>query len=254
MSTPCLAHYGTTIANEEVQVGRTLAFHRALGMQQMTFTDYPGLGRQWIFRRGIPDDPAYFEKDAFASTPAVSAPPVGAPRVADTIFRIAVDDPTATLDGLRVAGLVDAEPADHVFVGPDAQAYELATTSSDRAANRAIFIWTDPSDLERITADYVRLFGFAVVDDNADFHGLGRVRVLRRDVSPVTIGLLTPNDGATVAPRLTDDIFALVGYSHFRLGAPDKAAVQACSREAFADTGDVSYVLFNHAYVELVSL
>jgi hypothetical protein len=70
----------------------------------------------------------------------------------------------------------------------------------------------------------------------------------------VTIGLLTPLGGAPLAPRWRDDIFQELGYSHFRLGSPDKAAVIAQNPEAYPATGDVSYVLFRESYLELVQV
>ena len=70
----------------------------------------------------------------------------------------------------------------------------------------------------------------------------------------MTIGLLTPLAGGAIAPRWRDDIFQEVGYSHFRLGSPNKAAVLAKNREAYPPTGDVAYVMFNEAYLELVQV
>ena len=53
---------------------------------------------------------------------------------------------------------------------------------------------------------------------------------------------------------MTDDIFAQQGYPHFRLGAPDKSAALAAGEIVFPDTGDVSYLLIEGAYLELVEL
>ena len=47
-------------------------------------------------------------------------------------------------------------------------------------------------------------------------------------------------------------MFAQVGYPHFRLGTKDRKKVKARGKEVFADTGDVSFVLIEGAYLEVV--
>jgi hypothetical protein len=79
--------------------------------------------------------------------------------------------------------------------------------------------------------------------------------VLRRTGDgALTLQLLTPVGGVTLAPRITDDIFAQEGYPHFRLGTRNKPRALAAGEVVFPDTGDVSYVLIEGAYLELVSL
>lgn len=270
--TPCLAHYGTTLAEAPIpddelatapltgQVAETHRFLDLLGFEPLVTNLYPGLGRQWIRRRGRRGEPGYVEKDSFSSFTAVHRPPTddGRPRVGDAVFRLPERDPSRMLARLVDEGL--ARPylgvLDEWFLGPDEQAYELAPVSDDPAANRVISIWTDPATVERISGRYAELFGFAVVDrDAAVGDGRARAHVLRReDRGACTIRLLVPADGSAPAPRWTEDIFAEVGYPHFRLGAPSRSAVKAVAPEVFPDTGDVSYVLFEHAYLELVEL
>ncbi len=270
--TPCLAHYGTTLAEAPIpddelatapltgQVAETHRFLDLLGFEPLVTNLYPGLGRQWIRRRGRRGAPGYVEKDSFSSFTAVERPPTadGRPRVGDAIFRLPETDPSETLR--RLVGEGVAHPylgeAGTWFLGPDDQAYELAPVSDDPAENRVISIWTDPADVEHIARRYETLFAFEVLARDLPVGGGRAVAwVLRRGgPGPCTIRLLVPSDGSAPAPRWTDDIFREVGYPHFRLGAPSRAAVKEAAPEVFPDTGDVSYVLFEHAYLELVEL
>ena len=51
------------------------------------------------------------------------------------------------------------------------------------------------------------------------------------------------------------DIFKDAGYSHFRLGSPDKSLVLDNAEEAFPDGGGpVAYVHFQNSYLELVQI
>ena len=140
-----------------------------------------------------------------------------------------------------------------LFDGPDCQRYELTASSDQPERNHVVYIWTEPDCLEATVADYDKSFGLACSAPIRDFHGIGRVTTLVRAEPPITIGLLTPAPGESVAPRFSDDIFAQVGYSHFRLGTAAKEPVLAEHRQVFPDTGDVSYVLFHEAYLELVA-
>jgi hypothetical protein len=184
------------------------------------------------------------------------------------IFRLPHRDPQRIWRRLRAEGLVDplgpanAEAAFRagrsprlLFRGPDTQRYELAPSAENAVENHAVFIWTHPAALEAALKAYAEEFDLErSTSSPVDFHGLGEATVLARDRAPVTVGLLTPHPGQALAPRLTDDIFAEVGYSHFRLGSPRKALCKARNREMFPDTGDVSYVLFHEAYLELVEI
>ncbi len=268
MATPSIAHFGTTLPEDvppdgAVQIdvpftgslARTDRFLQLFGMELLITNMYPGVGRQYIYRRGERSDVDYVEKDTFTSYTSTFAPDPGAPRVADTVFRLPHPDPRAVWGAWEAEGLVELLHDDGIavlFRGPDHQVYELVPSSDDPVDNHAIFIWTDPGEADVIEKDYDEHFGLQVAERGVDFHGLGDAVLLVRQDPPVTIGLLTPKTGGRIEPRWTDDVFAQVGYSHFRLGAPDKAKVKAMAPEAFPDTGDVSYVHFHHAYLELV--
>ena len=268
--TPCLAHYGVTVAEPPVadhelataapggRAGDGLAFLRWLGFEPLHTNLYANVGRQWILSRGRRGDAGYLERDLFTSFRA-HAPGAGGPTpaVGDVVFRLPVDDPDATLAGLRERGWAAPylDRGDALFTAPDAAVYELAPITGDDAVDRTVSLWTDPTTLDRAVATWCDVFGFAVAAVDASFHGVARATVLRRTgPGPITLQLLTPLDGATLAPRVTDDIFAQEGYPHFRLGAPDKAAALAAGEVVFPDTGDVSYVLVEGAYLELVAL
>ena len=274
-ATPCLAHYGVTVAEPPVPddelstaapggaAGDGLAFLRWLGFEPLHTNLYAGVGRQWILRRGERGDAGYLERDLFTSFRA--GVPWGGleraggptPRVGDSVFRLPVTDPAATLAGLRERGWaapylgVDGP----LFVGPDAAVYELAPITGDDAVDRTISLWTDPATLDRAVASWHDLFGLELAAKGEAFHGVAEATVLRRvGDGAVTLQLLTPLAGAALAPRITDDIFAQEGYPHFRLGAPDKPRALAAGEVVFPDTGDVSYVLVEGAYLELVAL
>ena len=272
--TPCLAHYGTTLAEEAPpagtsladlpvtgQVASSLAFADALGMTLLSNNLYDGVGRQWIFGRGDRSDPDYFEKDQFSSFIASTIPALRSPRVGDTVFRLPLRGLTAGREHLdrllRAPSWAPGGGSDgRLVLGPDDQVYELTESSDDRVDNRVISVWHPPAEIDGAVDAFQRWFGFELVEHEADFHGLGRAAVLRRADPAITIQLVRC---APVAPRWTsgsvrDDIFRQVGYSHFRLGAPSKQAVQAVSETVFADTGDVSYVMFEESYLELVTL
>jgi hypothetical protein len=269
MSTPCLAHYGVTVAEPHVPTDRLatdppggdaapgLEFLSWLGFEPLHTNLYADIGRQWILRRGQVGDPGYLERDLFTSFRGGDAAPAGTdtPHAGDVVFRLPVDDPDAVLDELRSRGW--AEPYAGVdgplFRGPDAAVYELAPITSDDAIDRTISLWTAREDLERAAGTWTALFDLERQVEVRPFHGLADATALvRHGAGALTLQLLTPADGSDLPARVTDDIFAQQGYPHFRLGAPDKAAALAAGEVVFPDTGDVSYVLIEGAYLELV--
>ncbi len=142
-----------------------------------------------------------------------------------------------------------------LFRGPDAAVYELAPITGDDAVDRTISLWIDAADVPRAVQTWSQLFGLELLASGVSFHGIGEATILqRRGNGPVTLQLLTPPTGVDLPARITDDIFAQQGYPHFRLGAPDKAAAQRAGETVFPDTGDVSYLLIEGAYLELVQL
>ncbi len=278
MATPAIPHFGTTlhespppagVAQQDVPLTGSLAatdrFLRIAGFELLVRNLYRGVGRQYIYRRGRPSDVDYVEKDCFTSYAALAPPASDAPRVGETIFRLTHRDPRALWRAWRAEGLATAllgADAEAAFLagaaprlllrGPDAQRYELAATAAERAENFAVFVWTDPARLAETIDAYAKQFALAPPPAPESFHGLATLhRLVRRD-PPVTIGLLAPLPGAALAPRWRDDIFQEAGYSHFRLGSPDKAAVVRNNRESYPPTGDVSYVMFHESYLELV--
>jgi hypothetical protein len=276
MGSPSIAHYGTTIIEAAPPEGavqkhvpktgdlaRTLRFLEIMGFKPLIENMYEGIGRQYIWHRGSQMDVDYIEFDAFTSYRAVERPATGRPRVGDTVFRMTHRYPRGLYEAWRVEGLVtpvtDPEPfltgdADWMLLrGPNGQLVELGPVQPTRAGNHTVYIWTDPADLERTAADFETYFGARPVG-RFDFHGMADGLALRRMLPGVTIGLLTPRAGEAVEPRWTEDIFLEAGYSHYRLGAPDKAQALAASREAFPAGGDVSFVYFHESYLELVQV
>lgn len=281
MPIPPIAHFGTTLAEPAPDEGvdpasvpfaadldRTDRFLSLLGMDRFIDNVYPGLGRQFIYRRGNLDDADYFEKDIFTSYSAQCPPPSERPRVADTIFRLTHPDPIPVCRELVTDGLATpAGPSQELegflagvleavlVVGPDHQGYELATTRESALDNHAVFVWTDPDRLVETVASYAEQFAIDALpnDELRTFHGIASLTVLQRQTSRVTIRLLAPPEGA-LAPRWTDDIFKEAGYSHFRLASPNKDRVKAASREVFPDTGNVSFIQFCESYLELVPI
>ncbi len=274
MATPSIAHFGTTlveappppnVAQQDVPVtgalAKTLRFLEIFGFEPLVENFYPGVGRQFIWRRGQPDDVDYVEKDNFTSYRAERRPPADGPRVGDTIFRLTHKDPVAVWRAWQAEKLVEAvvpgELTDFLagralwllLVGPDAQTYELGPTQPQAADNHCVYVWTAKADLDRAAAAYADHFGLLEVH-RGDFHGLGEVRMLRREAPGASIGLLGRE--SDVATRWTDDIFQEAGYSHFRLGALRMERTVAESREAFPAAGDVAFVYFGDSYLELV--
>ncbi|OAI44183.1 hypothetical protein AYO38_10035 [bacterium SCGC AG-212-C10] len=248
-------------------LARTDRFLRVLGAEPFVENFYGAeVGRQYIYRRGKMTDPDYFEKDCFISYSAQFPPAVAFPRIGDIIFRLVhrnvreVYRQLLREDLVRPIGpegserrfLEGAAPS-LLVLGPDAQRYELRESAPTLAENHAVFIWTDPGELRATIAAYCEQFDFSEREREI-FHGVAQVTVLRREESPMSVGLLTPLEGHGLAPRWSRDIFAQVGYSHFRLGSARKEFVKAHSEQVFPDTGDVSYVLFREAYLELVQL
>lgn len=275
MTTPCLAHYGTTIMEAAPPAGTdqadvpitgaladTLEFLEIFGFEPLTRNLYPGMGRQYIFRRGEPGDADYIEKDSFTSYQARLRPATAGPRAGDTIFRLPHEEPTLVYRRWQEKGLAEplsseeerrflaGEQAPLLLRGPDGQSYELAPVLPDAASNRRIYIWTADDRVEAVAGAYRKHFGLEPVGAE-NFHGMGTVRLLRRESPGVTVGLLF-GGASVVEPRWTDDIFVEAGYSHFRLGALDMGRTRSDAREAFPAAGDVAYVHFEDSYLELV--
>tara|TARA_A100001037_G_scaffold306672_2_gene353892 strand:+ start:6699 stop:7535 length:837 start_codon:yes stop_codon:yes gene_type:complete len=274
MATPSIAHFGTTIIEAPPPEGveqrdvpiegalkNTLRFLEIFGFQPLIENFYPGMGRQYIWRRGEPGDVDYIEKDNFTSYRAEQRPANERPRVGDTVFRLTHSDPVGMWLKWCEEGLVraadDAIAEDFVagrtewllLTGPDGQHYELGPTQPTAAQNHLIYVWTAKADLEDVAIAYREHFGLEQ-GGREDFHGLGQVRLLRRAEPGVTVGLICRDDD--VEPRWTDDIFVEAGYSHFRLGAVDMARTVDATREAFPSAGDVAFVYFKDSYLELV--
>ena len=271
-----IAHFGTTLIEAAPADGvdqasvpmtgdlaRTDRFLRILGAELQVANMYPGVGRQYIYGRGHPSDPDYFEKDTFTSYTAVPVPALDHPRVGDMIFRLPHRDPKGVAHELMDAGLIkplssfDAfmkgDSALLWFTGPDGQQYELSQSADEHHENHRVYIWTDPDTLEDHEAGYAAFFDLHPADTE-DFHGVGDAHLLVRRNPGITIALLTPRAGS-VAPKHSFDIFRDAGYSHFRLGSPDKARVRRHATEAFPDGGGpVAYVHFQNAYLELVQV
>lgn len=279
MATPSIAHFGTTLIEEAPPEGvaqedvpmtgaleRTDRFLQLFGMKLAMRNLYEGLGRQYIYRRGSMDDVDYVEKDTFTSYRGALRPDAGLPRVGDTIFRLSHADPIGIYRTLKQEDLIEClgtpeqEAAfldgsgDYLlFMGPDAQRYELCATQATTADNHIVYIWTDPVELEETVADFSQEFGFEAAGA-ADFHGIANVRLIRRDCPGMTLGFLTPFSADQIAPRWTDDIFLEGGYSHYRLGSPDMEHTQKVSRESFPQGGDVAFIYFRESYLELVQI
>ncbi len=285
MSTPSIAHFGTTLIEAPPppgvfqsdvpvtgDVARTLDFLSVLGLEPAVRNLYEGVGRQFIWRRGEPRHADYLEVDTFTSYRAVSRPIAAGPRVGDTIFRVTHDDPQHVYRTWRARGLAmpvgrfEAEAdfragrrADILVRGPQGQWFELAQSGPDRALNHAVYIWTDPARVTAVAESYASTFSLTAAESDdaavdSDFHGIAHVRRLRRASPGITIGLLTPLPGNAIAPRWSKDIFLEAGYSHFRLGTFDKEATRARTETAFPDGGDVSFVYFEDSYLELVEI
>lgn len=276
---PSIAHYGTTIIESPPREGEvqkdipqagaldgTLRLLNLFGFEPLIENMYPGVGRQYIRRRGKPTDPDYVEFDAFTSYRAVERPTTDGPRVGDTIFRLTHADPvsvfrkamaqhlvTTTADTATIAAFERGEHATLLVRGPNGQGLELARTAPKRPDNHVIYIWTEASALDATAEDFCSQFHMTR-GQSERFHDLGNVLRLRRERPGITIGLLTPRPGLKLSARWSDDIFLEAGYSHFRMGSPDKTRTLAASRQAFPDGGDVSFVYFRDSYLELVQV
>lgn len=186
MGTPAIAHFGTTIIEsapdetaDQKQVpitgalGDTLAFLRVLGFQPALENMYPGVGRQYIWRRGDIGDVDYIEQDNFTSYSAVSRPATPGPRTGDSIFRMTHADPVGVFRTLQQAGLVQPIDGAHIEAfldgsqtwllirGPNGQHYELGPTQSTAAGNHTVYVWTADDRLGEATANYAEHFGLA---------------------------------------------------------------------------------------------
>ena len=274
MTDMSIAHFGTTLIESAPDEGvdqasipmtgdlaRTDDFLSILGAEVYIRNMYPGVGRQYIYRRGDIDDPAYFEKDTFTSYVAEPLPEIGGPRVADIVFRITHADAVGVARRLMDAGLMAPRSswddfvsgaADRLlFTGPDRQQYELTTSGPLRHENHRVYIWTRAEDLDAHVQGYAEHFDIHAAGTE-DFYGMGTAHLLVREAPGITVALVTPGDGE-LAPKHSFDIFKDAGYSHFRLGSPVKQQVLDVSEEAFPDGGGpVSYVHFQNAYLELV--
>jgi hypothetical protein len=279
MASPAIAHYGTTIIEAAAPAGvdqrtiphtgslaGTLRLLELYGFEPLIENMYDGVGRQYIRSRGKITDPDYIEFDAFTSYRAVVRPPTATPRIGDTIFRLTHQRPVdvyrqaATLGLLAPANrLANANAFLHgdspwlLARGPNGQLFELGATQGTRRDNNVVYIWTAPEELEQTSREFCTQFGMEEAGA-APFHDVGQVRLLQRQRPGMSIGLLTPLPGEQVAPRWSDDIFVEAGYSHYRMGSPDKRKTLAASRQAFPDGGDVSFVYFRDSYLELVQV
>ena len=270
-----IAHFGTTLIESPPSegedqaaipmtgdLGRTDEFLRILGAVICIKNMYP-FGRQFIYKRGEVIDPDYFEKDTFTSYTAVPLPETDSPRVAETIFRLPHRDARQIAALLVDRALINplsgydefvngSSPA-LFFIGPDRQQYELIESSRVRHKNHRIYIWTDEKNLENHKSGYRKNFNIRF-QGTEDFYGFATAHLLVREDPGVTIALLTLKKGE-LSPKHSFDIFKDAGYSHFRLGSPDKSQVLVNAEEAFPDGGGpVAYVHFQNSYLELVQI
>ena len=276
MATPSIAHYGITIIEAAPAAGvdqrgvpitgvlaRNLEFLKVLGFRPQIENFYAGVGRQYIWQRGEHGDVDYIEQDNFTSYSATPRPPTPGPRQGDTVFRLTHRDPIATFKTLRARELISVDATEAaefeqgrhawvLFSSPSGQQYEYGATQPNAAANHRVYVWTAAADLARIRDAYRTHFGLQPqTGSSEDFHGIGRVELLARESPGVSIGLLH-SPVAGLSPRFSEDIFAEAGYTHFRLGAIDKAKTEAATRQAFPSGGDVAFVYFEDSYLELV--
>lgn len=275
MADMSIAHFGTTLIESPPEegidqltipmtgdLGRTDEFLRTLGAEIYIKNMYP-FGRQFIYKRGDHEDPDYFEKDTFTSYTAETLPKTDTPRIGETIFRITHPEPQQIAATLMEKDLIkplssfedfaSKKVATLFFMGPDQQQYELAQSSPTRHENHRVYIWTDQADLENHKQAYADNFDTRF-SKTEDFYGLGTAHLLVREEPGITVALLTLNEGA-ISPKHSFDIFKDAGYSHFRLGAPDKKRVLENSDEAFPDGGGpVAFVHFQNSYLELVEI
>jgi len=279
MASPAIAHYGTTIIETPAPTGvdqRAIPYTGALaatlqllelyGFEPLIENMYAGVGRQYIRRRGQITDPDYIEFDAFTSYRAVQRPSTATARVGDTIFRLTHQHPVEVFRQAAAQSLLT--PAnrsanansflcgDSLWLlarGPNGQLFELGPTQLTRRDNNVVHIWTATETLDQTTSDFCTQFGMQEAQ-SALFHDVAQVKYLQRQRPGMTIGLLTPLPGEQVTPRWSDDIFLEAGYSHYRMGSPDKQRTLAASREAFPDGGDVSFVYFRDSYLEHVQV
>jgi hypothetical protein len=275
MADMSIAHFGTTLIEPRPSegedqaaipmtgdLGRTDEFLRILGAVICIKNMYT-FGRQFIYKRGEVIDPDYFEKDTFTSYTAVPLPETDSPRVAETIFRLPHRDARQIAASLVDRALINplsgydefvngSSPA-LFFIGPDRQQYELIESSRVRHKNHRIYIWTDEKNLENHKSGYQKNFNIRF-QGTEDFYGFATAHLLVREDPGVTIALLTLKKGE-LSPKHSFDIFKDAGYSHFRLGSPDKSQVLVNAEEAFPDGGGpVAYVHFQNSYLELVQI
>ncbi len=277
MASAAIAHYGTTIIEAPAPTGvdqraiphtgdlaATLRLLELYGFEPLIENMYDGIGRQYIRCRGMVTDPDYIEFDAFTSYRAVQRPASNTARVGDTIFRLTHQHPIEVFRQAAAEGLLTpANRSAHTFLcgdspwllarGPNGQLFELGPTQTLRRDNNVVHVWTAPEALDQTTSDFCTQFGMQEAH-SARFHDVAQVRYLQRERPGMTIGLLTPLPGEQIEPRWSDDIFLEAGYSHYRMGSPDKQRTLAASRQAFPDGGDVSFVYFRDSYLELVQV
>ncbi len=273
MTDMSIAHFGTTLAEtppaeDEDQnatsmsgdLKRTDEFLKILGAEVYITNLYP-FGRQFIYKRGKPTDPDYFEKDTFTSYTAAPMPKTKTPRIGETIFRLPHRNAPKVAALLNDKGLIEPlsdynafiNEVSHTlfFIGPDKQRYELTQSSDAQHINHRVYVWTDESDLDDHKDGYAESFDLQF-QGTEDFYNFGTAHLLVRQNPGVTIALLTTKNG-TLSPKNSFDIFGDAGYSHFRLSAPNKSRALNNSVEAFPDGGGpVAYVHFQNSYLELV--
>ena len=271
-----IAHFGTTLIEalpgegddqaaipKTGDLARTDKFLAILGAEVYLTNMYPGMGRQYIYKRGDVTDPDCFEKDTFTSYTAKSLPETATPRIGETIFRLSHRNAIQAANDLMSEFLIEPlssfdqfvnGTADRLFfLGPDQQQYEICNSTDQRHENHRIYIWTDAVDLDAHKEGYAANFNIQF-DRTEDFYRTGTAHLLVREDPGITIALLTINK-STLSPKHSFDIFRDAGYSHFRLGAPDKAQVIENSVEAFPDGGGpVAFVHYQNSYLELVQI
>ena len=273
MTDMSIAHFGTTLAEtapaqDEDQnitsisgdLKRTDEFLKIMGAEVYITNLYP-FGRQFIYKRGEPADPDYFEKDTFTSYSATPIAETETPRIGETVFRLPHRSATKVAALLNDKGLIEPlsdyngfiteASSTLLFLGPDKQKYELIQSNNMQHINHRVYVWTDENDLKDHKDGYAENFDLEF-QDTEDFYGFGIAHLLVREEPGVTIALLTPKTGH-LSPKHSFDIFGDAGYSHFRLSAPNKSLALLNSVEAFPDGGGpVAYVHFQNSYIELV--
>ena len=207
--TPCLAHYGVTVAEPPVPDGELptappggdaaagLAFLGHLGFEPMHTNLYPasaGSGSCAEGRSATRATSSAICSPRSAPTPRPPAAMYRMPAMRSSDFQSTTRCRCSPTCAHR-AGRRPTSGREALFRGPDAALYELAPLSGDETQDRTVSLWTDPASLDDAVATWCRLFGFTDVGASS-FHGVAVARVLRRvGDGAITLNLLTPRDG-----------------------------------------------------------